>query len=300
MNTRRIWLAAALVATSIASFAARAGEITLYQHEGFQGQRISFSGTTPNIRNNGFNDRTSSIVVHSGRWQACMDADFQGECIELVPGQYASIDHRFNDRISSLREIEERWDGRDRDRGWQRGRGSVTFYDRPGFRGEALSLRRDEDNFVERGYNDRAGSMVVERGTWQICEHIQFGGRCRTFTPGRYGYLGRDFVDRISSARLVRHDVGWNHDDDRRRRHDGVQLFSGANFSGHQMTVRGDESNLFDNGFNDRAQSVVVHDGQWQLCQHAGYADQCMSLSPGSYANLGSLTAQLSSLRRVH
>lgn len=313
MNTRRIWLAAALAATSIASFAARAGEITLYQHEGFQGPRATFSGTAPNIRHDGFNDRTSSIVVHSGRWQACMDANFQGECIELVPGQYASIDHRFNDRISSLREIEAHWDGRDddrwdhdrwdrdrwdHDRGGRRGRGSVTFYDAPGFRGDALSLRRDEDNFVERGYNDRAGSMVIERGNWQICEHIQYGGRCRTFAPGRYAYLGREFVDRISSARLVGHQ-GGDRDDGWRRRHDGVQLFSGTHFGGEQMTVRGDESNLFENGFNDRAQSAVIHEGQWQLCQHAGYAGQCMTLNPGSYANLGSLTSQLSSLRRV-
>lgn len=305
MNHRRFWRAAAFLAAGLAALAVHAGEITLYQHDGFAGRRVTFRGTTADVRANGFNDTTSSIVVHSGRWHACMDVQFGGECIELSPGQYPALERRFNDRISSLREVDDHdardeWDGGHPAPGWRRGRGDITFYEASGFRGEALRLVRSEDNFLEHGFNDRASSMVIERGVWELCEHVQYGGPCRSFGPGHYERLGRYFDNRISSARLVRH---GGREDGRGgewgQPGQGVQLFSSAQFSGRQMTIVGDIWNLYESGFNDRAQSMVVHHGQWELCQHARFEGQCMVVGPGAYANLGSLSAQLSSLRRV-
>ena len=46
-----------------------AAEITLYEDPGFNGGQLTLRGYTPNIGNTGFNDRASSVVVNSGRWE---------------------------------------------------------------------------------------------------------------------------------------------------------------------------------------------------------------------------------------
>jgi len=43
-----------------------------------------------NFARSGFNDRVQSAVVHDGRWEICVDADFGGSCGVLAPGAYPS------------------------------------------------------------------------------------------------------------------------------------------------------------------------------------------------------------------
>ena len=46
----------------------------------------------------------SSIVIRSGRWEFCTDADYHGRCQTLGPGSYGNlVDMGLNDQISSLR-----------------------------------------------------------------------------------------------------------------------------------------------------------------------------------------------------
>ena len=54
----------------------------------------------------------------------------------------------------------------------------VTFYEGEGFRGRALAANRTINNFSEIGFNDRASSVIVERGRWEVCEDAAFHGRC--------------------------------------------------------------------------------------------------------------------------
>ena len=37
--------------------------------------------------------------------------------------------------------------------------------------------------------DDRASSIVVNEGVWQLCSGPAFSGTCRVFTPGRYPKL---------------------------------------------------------------------------------------------------------------
>ena len=53
----------------------------------------------------GFNDRAASISVRDGTWEVCFDADFQGGCMRLAPGDYPRLDPPFSDSISSLRQV---------------------------------------------------------------------------------------------------------------------------------------------------------------------------------------------------
>lgn len=80
----------------------------------------------------------------------------------------------------------------------------VTFYEGEGFRGRAFAASRTVDNFANVGFNDRASSVVVDRGRWEVCEDAGFNGRCVVLRPGSYDSLrGMGLDNRISSVRPV-------------------------------------------------------------------------------------------------
>ena len=80
----------------------------------------------------------------------------------------------------------------------------VTFYEGEGFRGRAFAANRPIDNFANFGFNDRASSVVVDRGRWEVCEDAGFNGRCVVLKRGSYESLrGMGLDNRISSIRPV-------------------------------------------------------------------------------------------------
>lgn len=81
-----------------------AASITFYEREGFEGRSFVTAKPVGNFQVLGFNDRASSVIVTSGRWEACEDARFAGRCVVLREGQYGSLAAMgLNDRVSSVR-----------------------------------------------------------------------------------------------------------------------------------------------------------------------------------------------------
>src|SRR5450759_685083 len=81
---------------------------------------------------------------------------------------------------------------------------TITFYEGEGFRGRAFTTDKQVGNFERSGFNDRASSVVIDRGSWQVCEDARFEGRCVVLRRGSYDSLsGLGMNDRISSARPV-------------------------------------------------------------------------------------------------
>ena len=81
----------------------------------------------------------------------------------------------------------------------------MTLYEYEGFRGRMLTADRQVDNLDATGFNDRAASVIVVNGEWQVCEHAWFRGRCILLRPGQYPSLAALALDnRISSLRRVR------------------------------------------------------------------------------------------------
>ncbi|MES2937804.1 MAG: beta/gamma crystallin-related protein [Pseudomonadota bacterium] len=80
----------------------------------------------------------------------------------------------------------------------------VTFYEGEGYRGRAFTTSSTVPNFARNGFNDRASSVVVDRGRWEVCEDAGFRGRCVVLRRGSYESLaGLGLQDRISSVRPV-------------------------------------------------------------------------------------------------
>ncbi|MEO8487242.1 MAG: beta/gamma crystallin-related protein [Betaproteobacteria bacterium] len=81
----------------------------------------------------------------------------------------------------------------------------VTLYGAEGMRGPAFTASGPVGNLQGSGFNDRAGSMIVQRGQWEVCEDANFRGDCRTVRPGQYPSLAAlGLGNEISSLRPLR------------------------------------------------------------------------------------------------
>ena len=80
----------------------------------------------------------------------------------------------------------------------------ITFYEGEGFRGRSFTTDQRIWNMDRSGFNDRASSVVVDRGRWEVCEDARFEGRCVILRRGSYDSLrGMGLDNRISSVRRV-------------------------------------------------------------------------------------------------
>ena len=78
----------------------------------------------------------------------------------------------------------------------------ITLYEGEGFRGRAITTNEKLWNLDRNGFNDRASSIIVDRGRWEVCENARFEGRCIVLRRGSYPSL-RDagMNNAISSVR---------------------------------------------------------------------------------------------------
>ena len=80
----------------------------------------------------------------------------------------------------------------------------ITFYEGEGYRGRAFTTQQGVSDFTRNGFNDRASSVVVDRGRWEVCEDVRFQGRCVLLRRGSYDSLrSLGMEDRISSVRQI-------------------------------------------------------------------------------------------------
>lgn len=87
-----------------AAAASASAQITFYEGEGFRGQAFTTTEAVRNFKQVGFNDRASSVVVDSGRWEVCVDSEFRGNCVLLRQGSYTSLKGMgLDDALSSAR-----------------------------------------------------------------------------------------------------------------------------------------------------------------------------------------------------
>ena len=193
--------------------AALAGEIVLFESPNFQGYSVTYNGDVENLGGTAFNDRTSSISVRQGLWEVCVDAWYEGGCLQLAPGLYPQLNPPFYRTISSLREIG--------------GSGYtppvpqatpappvappppyIELYDREYFQGSVMAFQNAADNLGNTGFNDQAASISVRSGTWEVCYDAYYQGGCMQLPPGDYPRLDPPFVRSISSLRPIG-DAGW-------------------------------------------------------------------------------------------
>ena len=185
-------------------------------------------------------------------------------------------------------------------------RPEVLAYVGRNFEGRHVAITRDVANFEGIGFNDRASSLRVLRGTWEFCTDAFYRGSCRTLGPGDYRDLGSQ-DNRLSSARIVAAGrPGWGHggggwtppgpDWSSVGRGD-VQLFDHPGFRGFLVNLDRETPDFDPLGFNDKVSSLIVRRGVWEFCTDGGFRGSCRTFTPGEYPELGGHANKYSSAR---
>ncbi|MEO8384422.1 MAG: beta/gamma crystallin-related protein [Betaproteobacteria bacterium] len=179
----------------------------------------------------------------------------------------------------------------------------ITFYQREDFAGRSFTTDKQVSNFGRAGFNDRASSVVVSRGQWEVCDDADFRGTCAVLRPGRYPSLATfSMNNNISSVRMVSRNLPL--DDSRYVPVPAaaqITFYEREGFAGRSFTTATQVGNFSRHGFNDRASSVVVQHDFWEACEDAWFAGRCVVLRPGRYASLTAmgLGDNISSVRVV-
>jgi uncharacterized protein YcfJ len=293
-----------LAATGLVLGTQAAAQVTFYEREDLRGRSFTATAEVENLQRQGFNDRATSVVVKGDRWELCEGSRFRGPCVVLQPGEYPSLAAMgLNDGVSSLRPLGRR----DAPAPVPIAFGQIDFYENEGFQGRSFSAVQPVPDLRRSGFNDRASSLVVTGGRWEICPEQNFGGPCTVLRPGQYPSLrALGLNDRISSVRAV---TRTDRDEDPRPgprptapdRVSRIVFYENESFQGRSMTADGSVEDFRRSGFNDRASSAVVSGGRWEACQDIRYGGACVVLRPGQYPSLAAMgmNDRISSARAV-
>jgi hypothetical protein len=190
----------------------------------------------------------------------------------------------------------------------------LTLYEGQNFQGRSITLRGEARDLDQTSFNDRASSLVVRDGVWQVCSDSQFRGNCATLQPGEYPVIENGLDRRISSAREVSgRGPGYGNAPSQQQVAAGpgyaapgygspkAILYEGPNFHGRSFPIeRSIVRNLDRTQFNDRAESLRVESGYWIFCSDANFEGDCRTFGPGEYADLpGELNRRISSGRMI-
>lgn len=299
-------LAALLLA--LAARAAVAQGVIFYEYQDFGGGSFGANDAIPDLANTGYNDRAGSLVVRSGMWQVCTDANYQGRCVTLQPGEYRDLASMgFAGNISSARPMGYGPAGAPEvgtkpvPAAGAAGGPVVILFDDFQQAGRQFAVDGPVENLDRTGFNDRARSMIINAGRWELCRDAYFRGTCEVYGPGRYDAIG-DLSGELSSLRPSGGPLAQAGGDPQNwGREIRAVLYSNAGFQGQQFVISGDiVRNLANTGFNDRAQSIRIEQGFWIFCSDADFGGTCRTFGPGDYASLPwGLDNAVSSGRRI-
>jgi hypothetical protein len=188
--------------------------ITVFEDPNFRGDSRTFRSEIADLRRQGLNDRISSLEIYGNQaWEVCRDIDFSGPCRVFTSSVNDLRAAGWNDRISSMRAVgyagnNNGWwgNGRYGNNGrWgntsRNPQARLVLYDRTNFRGDARSVVNGANNLGSAG--DRARSVQVYGGTWELCDGAFGNGRCVTVSQSVSDVRSIGLRSGITSAREV-------------------------------------------------------------------------------------------------
>lgn len=158
-------------------YAEEPDQLVIFEGANFAGVSMPVNGALPDLVSYRFNDSASSIAVNFGAWEVCEGVNFTGRC-EVIDANVPDLKYiRMNDNITSIRPLEERVYP-PRTSAVPGPYGEVVIYSGTYMRGDALPVSGDAPDLVRAGFNDRARSVEIRSGVWQLCTDDGYRGRC--------------------------------------------------------------------------------------------------------------------------
>jgi hypothetical protein len=244
------------------------------------------------------NDEISSIEIRSGdAWEICRDINFQNQCQVLTRSVSDLASLGWDNGISSMRRVRGQGRFSRRDPGLD---GIRIFVD-PNYRGTTETLFDDTADLRNLGLNDQISSIDIPAGeVWEICQDINFQNRCEILNRSVSNLGSVGWNDRISSIRrlegsgLTPRGTSGGFDSEPR-----LILYARPGYRGAARVMQDQIRNI--GAFGNRAASVEVRGGIWELCDQAAWRGNCVTVSQdvSDLSQLG-LTGAVMSARPVY
>jgi hypothetical protein len=247
--------------------------ITVYQDSNYRGRNATFRNDDPDLGRSGFANMISSLQVAPGElWEACAGVNYQPPC-QVFSGTESDLQRRsWNDRISSLRRVRNSGGSGGFYPGAGGGRRRMVLYSEENFRGSTYTITGPTSSIGS--YNDKARSVRIDGGTWDLCEDIDFG-KCRTVDRDLSNLSGLGLSKRVSSARPAGGGGGGGSYPPPQQ-NTRLVLYDRNGYRGGSQTLDYASEGL--GGFGTRAVSAQVI-GTWQLCDGPNFSGRCVVIS---------------------
>ena len=212
IQCKKLAAATLTAALALATTAALAADVTLYQRPNFGGTAVTVHREAQDLQATAFNDTATSILVRDGVWQACTEANFQGRCVQLQPGAHANLSASLNGGIASVREIATvaatppatviaAQPATPPRIVIAAAPPRVVLFKNRNFGGKSIELNASAGDLERMSNYANAAAAIVYTGTWRLCSEEFSRGDCSDFAPGRYENLGL-LNGRVRSAEL--------------------------------------------------------------------------------------------------
>jgi hypothetical protein len=83
----------------------------------------------------------------------------------------------------------------------------AIVFEHQSFEGRRLVVHDATPALDRAELNDRAQSILIREGVWDVCTEAQYRGQCERLGPGEYRRLPGDIANRISSGRRIQQQV---------------------------------------------------------------------------------------------
>jgi hypothetical protein len=166
--------------------------IILYSDTNLRGEAVELNADEPNFNNIRFNDRARSVEVRSGVWLICADANYRGRCDYVDRTTRNLGELNLSGNVSSARLMPYDKGPRSYD---------IVFFADGNYSGQFAGFDQGEANLSSVRFNDIASSIMVNRGSWLVCEHADYRGQCELVESSLGDLRAIGLNDRITSFR---------------------------------------------------------------------------------------------------
>lgn len=173
-----------------------------------------------------------------------------------------------------------------------RGGGEAIIYSNPDFTGRSLRVTGAIPRLADYRFNDRASSIRITGGAWEVCVDANYRGRCEIieYREDRLNQIRLN--NKITSIRPVAYGNPGSYDRDYRgdrgdrygrgkgygygaRYNAPVVLFQHPDYRGDALPVTGAVPHLNQLSFNDKVSSIAVQSGAWEVCTDPDFRGRC-------------------------
>lgn len=248
---------------------APASGITVFEDVNYGGRRLTFVADQTSLRNTVLNDRISSLAIAPGEvWEVCEAPNFTGNCQTFADVEPDLLRLGWNDKISSLRRIRRPSVPQVR---------RLELFAGTNYTGQRVVLTEEVRDLRSVNFNDRAMSARIAPGdAWELCVNADYDD-CRLIAENTPDLNAIGFSRIASSARPSvggGRGRGRGNEPSLRPR---LTLYERVGFAGRTLVIDGDMESLGD--FADRAESVRVTSGRWQICDRVRFGGRCVVIT---------------------